>query len=117
MGTERLLQAAAIVAASALLGGCAQFTGSDGVEIDEELSISDDGTGVAVPLPANQEIACAYPFAEAYSPAVDSIISPDIAWSGYAAGEDIARLFPLTELYDCSGKEVHAIVVDTSKFF
>jgi hypothetical protein len=43
-------------------------------------------------------------------------IGSDNAWMGYPAGEDGARLFEVTELYDCTLEDVHAIIFDTSQY-
>ena len=98
MVTERLTQAAAIFAASALLGGCAQFTGSDDVSLDGDPISSGDNGDVIAPLPPAQEISCAYPFAELYNAAVGSVMDPNIAWNGLAPLEEVARNVPITEM-------------------
>ncbi len=108
-------EACALAAAVAWLGGCTQFTGADEVTLDGE-PITDGGGPGAVPLPANKPISCAYPGAATFGAGMGQTIAPTVSWLGYPAAEDAPRMFGVTEVYDCTSEEVHAILVDTSQF-
>jgi hypothetical protein len=113
---KTLRQAAAIAMASAILGGCAQFTGSEEVTLDGD-PITNDGDGLAVGVsPPTKSFGCAYPINANPGVAQGQMVPGHVSWQGYVAGEEAPRVFAITEAYDCTGDEIHAIGVDTSQF-
>ena len=118
----KLTHTLVVLAAASLLGGCTQFTGSDDVTLDGD-PITKNPKNPKVPVeigeaPATTEIKCSYPIDVQFGTEEGNTVSSTTGdgWQGYAAGSTEPGAFPISNLYDCLGEEVHAIVVDTSQF-
>ncbi len=111
-----------VLAAVALtwgLAGCTNFTGADGLGVDDVEVPEDDGEVAVNPSenPAiNSGLTCAYAPGP-YGVDETQIVPVTHNWNGWVAGEAAPRIFNVSELYDCeSSKEIHAIIFDTSQF-
>jgi len=106
------------MAVSALLGGCAQLTGTDEVTLEGDPITGDDGPASVAAAPPTKSFGCAYPIVDPSMIGVAEGMTVPVThgWEGYVAGEEGPRRFELAEAYDCTGKEVHAIGIDTSQF-
>ena len=84
--------------------------------VDGDPITADPGNGGIGFSPPNKTIGCAYPQLGTVGVDPGELISTGISWQGVPAGEIDPRLFLLSEGYDCTGDQIHAIAVDTSQY-